>query len=87
MCRGHRWESQLNRTAPFNVEDQYVEPVGAQAFSFFPPELPIAVFSTLKNAIRLSCGDTRLEARVLSNGTLTKQISRFLIPQAESHKL
>jgi hypothetical protein len=82
--RGHRCESQLNRTGPFNVEDQCVKPVGTQAFPFLLPELPNALYSTLKNAIRMSCGVARLEAPVLSNDDFEKQISRFLIPQADS---
>ena len=70
--RGHRCESQLNRTGPFNVEDQCVKPVGTQAFPFLLPELPNALYSTLKNAVRMSCGVARLEAPVLSHDDFAK---------------
>ena len=69
---GHRCESQLNRTGPFNVEDQCVKPIGTQAFPFLLPELPNALYSTLKNAIRMSCGVARLEAPVLTNDDVEK---------------
>jgi hypothetical protein len=69
---GHRCESQLNRTGPFNVEDQCVKPIGTQAFPFLLPELPNALYSTLKNAVQMSCGVARLEAPVLSHDDFAK---------------
>ena len=72
LAGGNRCESQLNRTGPFNVEVQCVKPIGTQAFPFLLPELPKALYSTLKNAVRMSCGVARLEAPVLSHDDFAK---------------